>query len=61
MVPELGERVPALGEPLAGDPEGARHRLFEAVAALLCEAAQHRPVVLVLDDLHWADEATLLL
>ena len=61
MVPELAERVPALSEPLSGDPEGARHRLFEAVAALLCEAAQDRPVVLVLDDLHWADEATLLL
>ena len=33
-----------LAEPLAGDPEGARSRLFEAVAALLCEAAQTRPL-----------------
>jgi DNA-binding SARP family transcriptional activator len=61
IVPELGERVPGLGHPLAGDPDGARHRLFEAVAALLCEASQSRPLVLVLDDLHWADEASLLL
>jgi DNA-binding SARP family transcriptional activator len=61
VVPELGERVPELAQPLSGDPEGARFRLFEAVAALLCEAAQRRPLVLVLDDLHWADEATLLL
>src|SRR5204862_4506065 len=61
VVPELAERVPALAQPLSGDPEGARFRLFEAVAALLCEAAWHRPLVLVLDDLHWADDATLLL
>jgi DNA-binding SARP family transcriptional activator len=61
VVPELGERVADLAQPLAGDPQGARYRLFEAVAALLCEAAQRRAVVLVLDDLHWADEATLLL
>ncbi|MEA2187265.1 MAG: hypothetical protein QOK16_2276 [Solirubrobacteraceae bacterium] len=61
IVPELAERIPDLAEPLAGDPEGARSRLFEAVSSLLCEAAQSTPVVLVLDDLHWADQATLLL
>ena len=61
IVPELADRVTDLPEPLAGDPEGARSRLFEAVASLLCEAAQSSPVVLVLDDLHWADTATLLL
>ena len=61
LVPELAERVPDLAQPLAGDPAGERYRLFEAVSALLCEAAQARPVVLVLDDLHWADKPTLLL
>jgi DNA-binding SARP family transcriptional activator len=61
VVPELGDRVPELAQPLSGDPEGARYRLFEALAALLCEAAQRQPLVLVLDDLQWADEATLLL
>jgi DNA-binding SARP family transcriptional activator len=61
IVPELADRVPDLPEPLAGDPEGARSRLFEAVGSLLCEAAQSTPVVLILDDLHWADKATLLL
>ncbi|MEA2218919.1 MAG: hypothetical protein QOJ35_1545, partial [Solirubrobacteraceae bacterium] len=50
-----------LAQPLAGDPEGERYRLFEAVAALLREVAATRPVVLVLDDLHWADKPTLLL
>jgi len=61
ILPELADRVPGLAQPLAGDPEGARSRLFEAVGALLCDAAQETPVVLVLDDLHWADQATLLL
>ncbi|HEX8155975.1 MAG TPA: BTAD domain-containing putative transcriptional regulator, partial [Solirubrobacteraceae bacterium] len=61
IVPELADRIPDLAEPLAGDPEGARARLFEAVSSLLCGAAQSTPVVLVLDDLHWADKATLLL
>ena len=61
LVPELGERVPELAQPLAGDPEGARHRLFEGVAGLLSEIAQRRPLLLVLDDLQWADDATLLL
>jgi DNA-binding SARP family transcriptional activator len=61
VVPDLAERIPELAEPVSGDPEGARYRLFEAVAGLLCEAAQSRPLVLLLDDLHWADKATLLL
>jgi hypothetical protein len=61
IVPELADRMPDLPEPLAGDPDGARSRLFEAVSALLCQAAQSTPVVLILEDLHWADAATLLL
>jgi DNA-binding SARP family transcriptional activator len=61
LVPELADRIPNLPEPLAGDPDGARSRLFEAVCSLLCEAAQSTPLVLVLEDLHWADKATLLL
>jgi len=61
MLPELADRIAGLPEPLAGDPEGARSRLFEAVSALLCEVSQSTPVVLVLEDLQWADSATLLL
>ena len=61
IVPELAERIPNLPEPLAGDPEGARSRLFEAVCSLLYQAAEQAPVVLILDDLHWADQSTLLL
>jgi DNA-binding SARP family transcriptional activator len=61
IVPEIADEFPDLPKPLAGDPEGARSRLFEAVSSMLCEAASCSPVVLVLDDLHWADTPTLLL
>jgi eukaryotic-like serine/threonine-protein kinase len=61
MLPELRELLPDLPEPPAVESEGARFRLFEAVRSVLLTAAQDRPVVLVLDDLHAADEPSLLL
>ncbi len=42
------------------DPD-ERLRLFDAVARRLVEAANDQPIVLLLDDLHWADEPTALL
>ena len=51
-----------LGEAEAADPvEGARFRLFDAVVDLLATAAEPRPLALVIDDLHWADEPSLRL
>ena len=61
LLPELREMLPGLPEPVAPDSEGARFRLFEAAAAFLQRAAQARPLVLVLDDLHAADAPSLLL
>lgn len=43
------------------DSEEARFRLFDAVTSFLAAASRDRPLVLVLDDLHWADEPSLLL
>jgi tetratricopeptide (TPR) repeat protein len=57
----LDKRVPSSSEPVQGDPETAQYRLFEAVASWLEEVAESRPVMLVLDDLHWATRPTLLL
>jgi predicted ATPase len=49
--------MPATEAPLgAGE---ARHRLFDAVAGRLVEGAGGRPLVVVLDDLHWADPDSL--
>ena len=61
LVPELGDRVPGLAQPRWSDADAERFRLFEAVAAFLMELRRGAPVLLVLDDLHWADRATLLL
>jgi DNA-binding SARP family transcriptional activator/tetratricopeptide (TPR) repeat protein len=61
LVPELGERLLGARPTSTGDPEEQRDRLFEAVASLLAGASQARPVLLVLDDLHWAARPTLLM
>jgi DNA-binding winged helix-turn-helix (wHTH) protein/tetratricopeptide (TPR) repeat protein len=61
FVPDLRDRIPNLPSPPAIDPEGRRFRLFEAAAAMLAVASRTRPMLLVFDDLHWADKPTLLL
>ena len=62
LVPELTELVPDLPEPLRSDPETERYRLFDALAAWLGDVSlEASPVLLVLDDLHWAAKPTLLL
>jgi DNA-binding SARP family transcriptional activator/tetratricopeptide (TPR) repeat protein len=47
--------------PPAHDPDARRMRFFDAVAALLGEIGAAAPLVLVFDDLHWADRPTLQL
>jgi tetratricopeptide (TPR) repeat protein len=59
--PDLAARLSGLPPPLRSDPETERYRLFEAVTAWLAAASADRPVLLVLDDLHWATKPTLLL
>ncbi|MFP5317055.1 MAG: ATP-binding protein [Acidimicrobiia bacterium] len=61
LVPELTELVPGLPPPLGSDPETERYRMFDAVGRFLAALARRAPVVLVLDDLHWATTPTLLL
>src|SRR3954452_16657385 len=61
LVPELARRVPGLAEPASDDSEGGRFRLFEAAGCLLANASRAWPVLLVLEDLHWADKPTALM
>jgi DNA-binding SARP family transcriptional activator/tetratricopeptide (TPR) repeat protein len=61
LIPELRRRLPELPPPDPGDPETDRYRLFEAVAGLLSAISAAAPVLIVVDDLHWADRPTLLL
>ncbi|HYZ93874.1 MAG TPA: AAA family ATPase [Actinomycetota bacterium] len=59
LVPELSGKLPGLEAAPPLDPETVRFRLFRSVARLLRNAAHLAPVLLVLDDLHWADAPTL--
>jgi class 3 adenylate cyclase/tetratricopeptide (TPR) repeat protein len=61
LLPDLPQFVDGLAEPLRSDPETERYRLFDAVAAWLGDISSVRPVLLVIDDLHWSAKPTLLL
>jgi DNA-binding CsgD family transcriptional regulator/tetratricopeptide (TPR) repeat protein len=56
----LGALLPGLGEPVLDerDDASAQMRLFEALLELLDLLGEERPVVLVIEDLHWADRST---
>jgi DNA-binding CsgD family transcriptional regulator/tetratricopeptide (TPR) repeat protein len=61
LVPELPTLVGELPNPAAADPDTERHRLHMAVAELLANVSRSRPILLVVEDGHWADAPTLLL
>jgi DNA-binding CsgD family transcriptional regulator/tetratricopeptide (TPR) repeat protein len=61
LMPDLAQRVGELPLPLAADPDTERHRLHSAVADILAEAGRDTPLVVVIEDGHWADTQTLLL
>ena len=61
LLPDLRRRYPDLRGALRVDADADRHRLFEAIAALLDTATADGPVVIVIDDLQWADAASLQL
>src|SRR5260221_2586101 len=59
LVPKLSARLPQFARPTALDPPEARLRLFDGLRTFLRNAARACPLVIVLDDLHWADDASL--
>jgi class 3 adenylate cyclase len=62
LVPELAQRLgldPAAQTPL--DPERNRLAQFEAIDELFANLSRGAPLVIVLDDLHWADKPSLVL
>ena len=61
LAPGLARRVADVPPPREGDPETERYSLYAAVAALLAECSKERALVLILDDLHWADKQSLSL
>ncbi len=61
LIPELERLLPGIGPRLSDDPDTERNRLFEATTELLTNLSAREPVVIVLDDVHWARKPTLLL
>ncbi len=59
FVPELQERFPDLKPELDRSPAQGKARWFAALMAFFEIIADERPLILFLDDVHWADEATL--
>ena len=63
--PALAELFPQGGLPGEGPTDvvddTSRLRLFESVASALADAIHHRPLIVVVDDLQWADKPSLLL
>ncbi len=61
LLPDLPARVGGLPAPVAADPDTERHRLHTAVSDVLAGAGRRQPLLLVLEDCHWADTPTLVL
>jgi predicted ATPase len=67
LLPEIAQRrrsspvVARLRAMPSADAEEARFRLFDSAARLLIDAAGAQPLMLILDDLHDADQPTLLM
>src|SRR6266480_527942 len=59
IVPEIRLKLPELPEPEPLGPEPERRNLYNAVARYFNKLAVEHPFILVLDDLQWADTATL--
>ncbi|HEY3136332.1 MAG TPA: protein kinase [Blastocatellia bacterium] len=61
VVPDLQEVLPDLPQPAPLEPAQARFRQFDSITTFLKDASKATPLVLILDDLHWADKPSLLL
>ncbi len=61
IFPELALLLPNASSPAdaEADPEREKRRLHLAVLQLIRQMAAERPVLLIAEDLHWADEASL--
>jgi predicted ATPase len=61
LLPEVREKLPDLGPPTSLEPDQARFRLFDSIARFIKNMARNQPMMLILDDLHWADRPSLML
>ena len=61
LIPGIREKLPDLDPPPALEPQETRFRLFDSISTFLKNLAESQSLVLVLDDLQWADTPSLLL
>jgi len=61
LVPELKQKLGAIPHSLPISPEHERDRLFEAVSQFVINISKEAPLLVVLDDLQWTDQSSLLL
>ena len=60
IIPEIRDKLPDLEPPPPLEPEQARFRLFDSIATFLKNLAQSQSLMLVLEDLQWADQSSLM-
>jgi len=61
LVPELDKKLGAIPQSLPISPERGRDRLFEAVSQFVTNISREAPLLVILDDLQWTDQTSLLL
>ncbi len=61
IIPQIADKLPAVATPPDVEPEQARFQLFNSVATFLGNVSASGPILIVLEDLQWADNASLLL
>ncbi|HEX9106938.1 MAG TPA: AAA family ATPase, partial [Longimicrobiales bacterium] len=59
LFPELHALFPEATPPSARDPEQDRRRLFQALSSTLRELSETQPLLVIFEDVHWSDDATL--
>jgi len=61
LMPELRQQFPDIGQPAELPPDQERRYLLNGVGDFVDRGARVQPMVLVFEDLHWADESTCIL
>lgn len=61
VIAEVRQALPEVVQPPVLEPDQARFRLFDSITTFFKAAAQDQPLVVILDDLHWGDNPSLLL
>jgi tetratricopeptide (TPR) repeat protein len=61
LVPEVKQKLGTIPQSLPISSEQERDRLFEAVSQFITNISKEAPLLVVLDDLQWTDQSSLLL